>query len=98
MPATCRHLDQIADVTPSSPGCEDCLAAGRRGWVHLRVCQSCGHVGCCDNSPGRHATDHHRSSGHPIIRSYEPGESWYWCYPEALFFELEDGPPAPSHP
>ncbi len=64
--ATCGHLDQIAEVTPSSPGCEDCLATGRRDWVHLRVCQECGHVGCCDNSPGRHATGHFRTVAHPI--------------------------------
>ena len=74
MADTCTHLDQILDVAPSSTGCEDCLAAGRRDWVHLRVCQQCGHVGCCDNSPGRHATAHFHASGHPIIRSFEPGE------------------------
>ena len=68
----CTHLDRIHDVTPSSWGCEDCLAQGRRDWVHLRVCQECGHVGCCDNSPGRHATAHFRVAGHPVIRSYEP--------------------------
>ena len=94
----CSHLDQIHDVVPSSPGCEDCLAAGRHDWVHLRVCQQCGHVGCCDNSPGRHATAHFQTISHPIIRSYEPGEDWYWCYPDELGFELEGAPPAPSHP
>jgi hypothetical protein len=98
MAETCTHLDQIADVTPSSPGCEDCLAAGRHDWVHLRVCQTCGRVGCCDNSPGRHATRHYKQVGHPIIRSYEPGEGWYWCYPDQLDFELADARPAPSHP
>src|SRR5271165_2903980 len=92
---TCTHLDQILDVDPSSWGCEDCLAAGRRDWVHLRVCQTCGHVGCCDNSPGKHATAHFKSTGHPIIRSYEPGEDWYWCYLDDLLFELEGAPPAP---
>src|SRR6266550_4232976 len=94
----CTHLDRIHDVTPSSWGCEDCLAQGRRDWVHLRVCQECGHVGCCDNSPGRHATAHFRVAGHPVIRSYEPGEDWYWCYLDQLAFELEGAPPAPSHP
>jgi hypothetical protein len=98
MPATCTHLDQIHEVEPSSSGCEDCLAAGRHDWLHLRVCQSCGHVGCCDNSPMRHATDHFNTVTHPIIRSYEPGEDWYWCYPDNLAFELEGAPPAPSHP
>jgi hypothetical protein len=98
MAAGCTHLERIQDTTPSSWGCEDCLAAGRRDWVHLRVCQECGHVGCCDNSPGRHATGHFRSSTHPIIRSYEPGEDWYWCYVDDIAFELEGSPPAPSHP
>jgi len=94
----CAHLDRIHDVTPSSWGCVDCLAQGRRDWVHLRVCQECGHVGCCDNSPGRHATAHFRVAGHPVIRSYEPGEDWYWCYLDQLVFELQGAPPAPSHP
>jgi len=98
MPQTCTHLDQIQQVEPSSTGCEDCLAAGRRDWVHLRVCQRCGHVGCCDNSPMRHATAHFTAATHPIIRSYEPGEDWYWCYRDDLAFELEGAPPAPSHP
>jgi uncharacterized UBP type Zn finger protein len=93
---TCSHLDQILEVTPSGNGCEECTAAGRR-WVHLRLCQSCGHVGCCDNSPGRHATKHAASTGHPIIRSFEPGEAWLWCYPDDLFFELEDLEPGPWH-
>ena len=97
-PASCTHLDTIAAVEPSSPGCEDCLALGRRDWVHLRMCESCGHVGCCDNSPGRHATGHYRAVDHPIIRSSEPGEEWFWCYPDELAFELEGAPPAPSHP
>jgi len=96
----CTHLDQIAeDVEPGSWGCEDCLAAGMQNWVHLRVCQRCGHVGCCDNSPGRHATAHAtHGERHPIIRSYEPGEEWYFCYPDDLAFELQGAPPAPSHP
>lgn len=95
---TCRHLDQIKDVQPSGPGCFDCLQAGRRDWVHLRVCQECGHVGCCDNSPGKHATAHYKKVGDPVIRSYEPGEDWYYCYPDDLEFELEGAQPAPSHP
>ena len=96
--ATCTHLDQIEDVEPSGPGCVECTAAGRHDWVHLRVCQECGHVGCCDQSPGKHATKHFRSGGHPIVRSYEPGEEWYFCYPDQLMFELDGAPPAPSHP
>jgi hypothetical protein len=67
----CTYLDRICDVTPSSWGCEDCLAEGREDWVHLRVCQECGHVGCCDNSPGRHATalPLGRASGYPVVRT-----------------------------
>ena len=65
---------------------EECLATGGR-WVHLRLCQECGHVGCCDNSPGRHATKHFHASQHAIMRSFEPGEDWSWCYVDELFFE-----------
>src|SRR5262245_60559625 len=98
MAAQCRHLVEVRDVAPLTPqGCEECLRTGGR-WLHLRVCQECGHVGCCDNSPGKHATAHFRSITHPIIRSYEPGEDWYWCYVDDLAFELEGAPPAPSHP
>ena len=78
----CGHLDQIRDVPPdSTEGCGDCLAIGSR-WVHLRMCLTCGHVACCDSSPNRHATAHASSSAHPIIRSFEPGEDWRWCYPD----------------
>jgi hypothetical protein len=97
MADTCTHLDTITDVEPSAEGCEDCLRTGSR-WVHLRMCQACGHVGCCDNSPGRHATGHWHASRHPIIRSFEPGEEWFWCYPDELAFELDGAPPARSHP
>ena len=77
---TCTHLDQIHDVSPSTTeGCEDCLKIGAH-WVHLRECLSCGHVGCCDSSPNRHATAHFHESSHPIIQSFEPGEDWRWCY------------------
>lgn len=87
---TCTHLDQIRDVTPSTrSGCEDCLKIGAR-WVHLRLCLSCGHVGCCDDSPNRHATRHFHASHHPLIQSFEPGEDWVWCYPD----ELAMRPPA----
>jgi len=94
----CTHLDTITDPVADSWGCVDCLAAGQQNWVHLRVCQSCGHVGCCDNSPARHATAHFHEATHPIIRSYEPGEDWYWCYLDEVGYELADKPPAPSHP
>ena len=94
----CSHVQLIEAVEPSSWGCENCLAAGQRDWVHLRVCQTCGHVGCCDSSPARHATAHFHASQHPIIRSYEPGEDWYWCYLDEAIFEVDGAPPAPSHP
>src|SRR6266550_4260474 len=91
MAQTCTHLDQVVDVTPSSEGCEDCLRIGGQ-WLHLRLCMSCGHVGCCDNSPNRHATAHFRSRHHPLIQSYEPGEDWWYCYIDDLFFAVDDAP------
>ena len=81
---SCGHLDQIAEIEPSTPeGCEDCLREGSR-WVHLRECLVCGHVGCCDSSPGRHASAHWHGTGHPLIRSFETGEDWGWCYLDEL--------------
>jgi len=81
----CSHLSTVADVQPSTTeGCEDCLREGT-GWVHLRECLECGHVGCCDNSPRRHATAHWHASTHPIMRSFEPGEQWGWCYADEVF-------------
>jgi uncharacterized UBP type Zn finger protein len=84
--ATCAHLDQIQDVRPSTDGCEECLRMGDR-WVHLRMCRSCGHVGCCDSSKNKHATAHFRTVQHPIMRSIEPGEAWSWCYVDDIAFE-----------
>jgi uncharacterized UBP type Zn finger protein len=90
MPEPCGHLESAAGrhapVEPSGPGCSECLRSGGV-WVHLRLCLSCGHVGCCDNSPGRHATKHYRTTQHPVIRSYEPGEDWGYCYPDDAFTE-----------
>jgi hypothetical protein len=84
----CTHLDQIrVEVPDSVPGCVDCLAIGGR-WVHLRLCMTCGHVGCCDSSPNRHASKHAAADQHPIVRSVEPGERWYWCYVDEIAFEL----------
>ncbi len=78
--SACTHLDQIHVVEPHTlEGCEDCLKAGG-WWVHLRLCLTCGHVGCCDSSPSRHATQHAKEDGHPIVKSFEPGEEWRWCY------------------
>jgi uncharacterized UBP type Zn finger protein len=83
----CTHLGEVKDVAPRTPkGCEECLASGSR-WVHLRLCLTCGHVGCCDNSPGKHATQHYHETHHPIIRSFEPGEDWGWCYVDDVMFE-----------
>jgi len=87
MPTQCTHLNQIHDVTPSAQGCEECLKMGE-SWVHLRLCLSCGHVGCCDSSTNKHATKHYRQTTHPIIRSFEPGEHWRWCYPDELFMDV----------
>lgn len=97
MSTTCTHLDEIdVSAQPSSEGCEDCLRAGGR-WVHLRMCRSCGHVGCCDSSPGKHATAHYRDSGHDVVSSYEPGEDWVWCYADETAFTVANLPGF-SHP
>ena len=88
----CTHLDQVnLDAQPSSQGCEDCLRIGAT-WVHLRMCLTCGHVGCCDSSPNKHATAHYRSGGHALVQSYEPGEDWVWCYADEVSPELEGLP------
>ena len=77
----CTHLAELpASVTPTTPqGCEECLRDGT-SWVHLRLCLTCGHVGCCDSSPWRHASAHSAAEGHPVIRSFQAGETWRWCY------------------
>ncbi len=79
--AACEHLANACAVpNPVTPtGCEECLAEGA-AWVHLRLCMDCGHVGCCDSSVGKHATKHYRDSNHPVVRSFEPGEAWRWCF------------------
>jgi uncharacterized UBP type Zn finger protein len=78
---TCAHLDhvQITDLPEQVEGCEECLSSGGQ-WMHLRICLECGHVGCCDSSPNRHASAHARDTEHPIMRSLEPGEEWCWCF------------------
>lgn len=83
--ATCTHLDHVhlRELPKSVEGCEDCLAIGGK-WLHLRICLECGKVGCCDDSPNRHASAHAHASGHPIIRSLEPGETWSWCFVDQL--------------
>ena len=84
----CQHKDQIQDVTPNTSGCEECLRLGDE-WVHLRLCMSCGKVGCCDESKNRHASAHFRESGHPIMQSLEPGEAWLWCYVDKTVIDPE---------
>ncbi|MDB5986667.1 MAG: hypothetical protein JWR16_1720 [Nevskia sp.] len=92
----CTHLSAIKAVTPSADGCEECLQTGSR-WVHLRICRSCGHVGCCDDSPNRHATRHFHASGHPIMETYDPPEGWGWCYKDSVMLDLaEDTTPHPQ--
>jgi hypothetical protein len=88
----CTHLDQARNVQPRTPeDCEECLRTGS-WWVHLRLCLTCGHVGCCDNSPNQHATKHFQTTHDPIIQSFEPCEDWGWCYVHEVFLE-----PAPAH-
>jgi uncharacterized UBP type Zn finger protein len=89
--ATCTHVDQIRPVVPSGDGCEDCLRIGAQ-WVHLRLCMSCGHVGCCDQSPNRHARRHFQETEHAIIKSFEPGEDWGWCFVDDLAFDARTWP------
>jgi uncharacterized UBP type Zn finger protein len=88
----CAHLDtvEVTELPTEIAGCEDCLREGTR-WVHLRMCQSCGHIGCCDSSPRKHATAHFRETGHPIVRSAEPDEEWSWCYEDELALRLDPG-------
>jgi uncharacterized UBP type Zn finger protein len=98
----CAHLTQAAKrpgVTPSNHGCKECLATGDE-WVHLRLCLTCGHVGCCDSSKNKHATKHFHAVKHPVIRSFEPDEEWAYCYVDEEFIERMDARPdevAPIH-
>ena len=89
MARRCTHAADILEVTPSARGCEECLKTGSR-WVHLRLCRECGHVGCCDSSPNRHATKHFHATGHPVIEGYDPPEGWGWCYVDEVFLDLSD--------
>ena len=85
-PKGCTHIDQVMVVSPSAAGCEECLEIGDE-WVHLRLCLTCGHVGCCDNSKNKHATKHHQATQHPMIVSYEPDENWLWCYTDNVYLQ-----------
>lgn len=85
--ANCTHLDQLdlnQKVKASAQGCEDCMRLGDT-WVHLRICLICGHVGCCNNSKNKHATRHFHETGHMLIQSFEPEETWVWCYNDEAF-------------
>ncbi len=85
----CTHLDQIEITPPDSyAGCEDCLKIGGR-WLHLRLCLTCGNVGCCDSSPNQHASKHAAEAEHAIVRSAEPGEDWCWCYVDQVMFAVD---------
>ena len=98
MASACGHLAAVTSVRHAERRqCDECVKTGS-AWVHLRTCQECGTTRCCDNSPNKHATAHWHETEHPIVRSYEPGEDWWWCYADDLGFEIEGAGPAPSHP
>jgi uncharacterized UBP type Zn finger protein len=88
---SCTHLDHVAltELPAAVDGCDDCLRDGEK-WLHLRICLECGKVGCCDDSPNKHASAHARSSGHPIIRSIEPSEDWSWCFVDELMMRIAE--------
>jgi uncharacterized UBP type Zn finger protein len=89
MSTICSHLDSVTvtELPDEIGGCVDCLAIGGT-WVHLRMCETCGHIGCCDQSPNRHARAHFHATSHPIVRSAEPGEDWSWCFVDEVAFVL----------
>lgn len=89
---TCTHMRTIQEVTPSARGCEECLRIGSE-WLHLRLCRGCGHVGCCDDSPHRHARAHFDSTRHPIIEGYDPPDGWGWCFVDDIEVDLPDQTP-----
>ncbi len=88
MPYSCEHIDGIKkEPEPVTPeGCQECLESGDK-WVHLRLCLTCGHVGCCNNSKNKHADKHFHQTNHPVIKSFQPGESWKWCYIDEIYVE-----------
>jgi uncharacterized UBP type Zn finger protein len=90
----CPHVAGLRPVPPRTPeGCEECMKIGD-DWMHLRLCLTCGHVGCCDSSPNRHATRHYHETGHPIVASFEPDERWGWCFADEEAIEV----PASAEP
>lgn len=86
MPTECVHSRNLAPVAPGGDGCKECLESGDR-WVQLRLCLTCGHVGCCDSSKNKHATRHFHETSHPVMRSFGSGENWRWCYVDQIFLE-----------
>ncbi len=86
----CEHVQQAKDLQPPERVCKECIQMGD-DWVHLRICLTCGHVGCCDSSKNRHATKHFHTSHHPMVRSIEPGEDWGWCYADEIMYDLSRG-------
>lgn len=96
MAQACSHASEIVDAPAVDTGCVECLESGG-SWLHLRRCDTCGHVGCCDQSPNRHATAHFHETEHPLVQSFEPGEDWYWCYADQVGFEMTDQKNSPSY-
>jgi hypothetical protein len=93
----CTHVDTIPGAPPVADGCVECLRSGAR-WVHLRRCTTCGHVGCCNSSPNKHAEKHAAALEHPVVQSFEPGEDWYWCYVDEVGFDVPQIAVSYSHP
>ena len=93
MAAPCTHVEEVRSDWPAAadPACEECARAGETGWVSLRRCLTCGHVGCCDSSPGRHATAHHQGTTHPMVETLQPGQDWVWCYVDEMTMRPVDG-------
>ena len=96
MATICSHMGAVERLSSEVFVCEDCVRIGS-WWVHLRMCATCGHVGCCDQSPNKHATQHFQSTGHPIIRSQERSEDWMWCYVDEVFLEVPETVPVQAH-
>jgi uncharacterized UBP type Zn finger protein len=86
----CQHLAEARDLKAEHLVCDECVKTGS-SWVHLRLCLTCGHVGCCDSSPNRHASKHFQSTNHPIMRSVQPHETWGWCFVDEIMYEFANG-------
>jgi ubiquitin-hydrolase Zn-finger-containing protein len=91
--AACEHVEEVQHDLSAGPEpvCEECARAGEESWVSLRQCMTCGHVGCCDSSPGQHATAHHHDTSHPMVRTLQPGQDWVWCYVDEKTMRNVDG-------